>query len=145
MKRTGDTAGFTLLEILVAVTMLGIVLTIVVELFSSSLNLAAVSREYAQATSLGQRKMERVLADKDLFAEEQVSDAGSFDDVFSWDVTVEPFLIHGEEEEDDDLSRVRTYACVVRVRWQSGIHERTLEFRALKTMPKSDIEASQTE
>ena len=146
MKKTNQ-RGFTLLEILVALTLMGIVLTTVIELLSSSLNTAAVAKETAKATLLGHRLMDNLLGQQETFENEDWPEGGSVDDVYSWRVTITPYQgLEIEEDEDEDSSfPLNVYLCDLRVEWQSGIHTRSIRLRALKTVPKSQTTITQKE
>jgi len=135
MRKTNQ-QGFTLLEILVALTLMGLVLTTVIELLSSSLNTASVAKETAQATLLGRRLMDDLLNQQETFENEDWPQGGALDDVYSWRVTITPYegLDLGDEEETFPLI---IYLCDLSVEWQSGTHTRSIHIKALKTVPKS--------
>ena len=140
MKKSNQ-RGFTLLEILVALTLMGIVLTTVIELLSSALNTAAVAKETAQAALLGRRLMEDLLGQQETFENEDWPGGGRVDDVYSWRVTITPY--EGLELEDEEAFPLNVFSCDLRVEWQSGIHTRSIRLRALKTVPKSQTTVTQ--
>ena len=52
--------GFTLIEVLVAVAILGVGLTVLIELFSGGLRLGRASEEYTKAVNYARMKMEEI-------------------------------------------------------------------------------------
>ena len=122
--------GFTLIEILVSVAILGIGLCMLLELFSGGLRSARVSEEYTKAVCYGRGKMEEMLATRD-FSEGMTE--GSFDDQFSWKVEVkrsDPSL--GQANEGETKLPIDLYQIVMRVTWQSGRGERNFEMESLR-------------
>ncbi|MBI4773611.1 MAG: type II secretion system protein [Deltaproteobacteria bacterium] len=133
--RRSNQRGFTLLEILVALTLMGLVLTTVIELLSSSLNTAAVAKETAQAALLGRRLMDGLLGQDETFENEDWPQGGALDDVYSWRVTITPYLDLDVEDAEETFPFI-IYSCDLSVEWQSGIRTRSVHLKALKTVPK---------
>ena len=138
--RFSSCAGFTLIEVLVALVLLSVGLTTVIELFSGSLSLVRSSRIYTTATFLANQKMGEALV-----SEEALSQSGNFDypyDNFSYNVDSgsgsgdskwqvqeidEILSIIGEGEEippSPYLLEIR-----VTVSWEDGYRERNLELK----------------
>ncbi len=89
MKNT----GFTLLEVMIAVAILGISLTSLFGSQSSSVALAAETRFNIQAPLLAQMKLAKLHSD-----EAAITDSGNFGDEFKgfkWELTVEEALFEG--------------------------------------------------
>ena len=139
-KWENPSSGFTLLEVLVAMAILGIGLCVILELFSGGLRSAKVSEEYVKATWHGKGKMEEVLSAKDLT--EGVTE-GAFDSLFSWTLEVKkanPSVSAAEpigEEEVESLP-VDLYQVVLKVTWPSGARQRTIELESLRTYKKEE-------
>jgi len=128
--------GFTLIEVLVAVAILGIGLTMLLELFSGGLRSAKVSEEYTKAVCYGKGKMEEMLTSRD-FSEGETE--GSFDDQFSWKVEVKksnPSL--GQPNESETKLPIDLFQIVVRVTWQSGRGERNIEMETLRAFKEEE-------
>ena len=60
MSRIRSARGFTLFEVLIAVTILGILLPILFQLFSGTLRVAKKSKDYTQAIAFAQQKLEEL-------------------------------------------------------------------------------------
>lgn len=131
--------GFTLLEVLVAMAILGVGLCVVLELFSGGLRSAKISEEYVRATWYGKGKMEEVLSSKDLT--EGITE-GAFDPEFSWTLEVKKAnpsvpTIEPAGEEAESLP-VDLYQVVLKVSWPSGARQRTLELESLRAYKKEE-------
>ncbi len=61
LKSLKETAGFTLLEVLVALALLGIAVTAILQLFSANLKSISASEEYVAGSLEAQSKMREVL------------------------------------------------------------------------------------
>jgi general secretion pathway protein I len=122
--------GFTLMEVLVAMAILGIGLAILLELFSGGLRSARVSEEYTRALWYGKAKMEEMLTAKDL--SEGVTE-DTFDSHFSWKSEVtkaNPSL--GQESSVNATLPIDLYKVIVKVTWPSGQGQRSLEMESLR-------------
>jgi general secretion pathway protein I len=76
--------GFTLLEVIVAMAILGISLVLVMQLFSAGLKAARASCDYTIAIVHAKDKMEEL-------SETLTNDSGEFDDGFKWESNVEAY------------------------------------------------------
>lgn len=131
MIRMGNRKGFTLIEIVVALGILGIGLTVILELFAGGLRSARMSEDYTKATWHGQTKMEEMLMTRDLT--EGVTE-GTFDNQFSWKSEVKkanPPL--GQDEKTEASLPVDLYQIMVTVTWPSGTGRRSLDLESLRT------------
>jgi general secretion pathway protein I len=134
--------GFTLIEVLVAFAILGIGLSVIIELFSGGLRSAKVSEEYVKATWYGKGKMEQVLSSKDVV---EGATEGSFDSQYSWNLDIKkksPSLsqITGDRTNlsTDETLPVDLYQIVLKVTWPSGAGQRTLELESLRAFEKKE-------
>jgi len=115
--KTGrDDSGFTLLEVLVAIAILGLSLVTLFELFAGSLKMARVSGDYLKATLLAQKKMNdlRLVA----YAPDAENETGIFKEEpdYRWSVAVEPYATEFDRSPDKkELEKV-----TVTVAWKSG-------------------------
>jgi general secretion pathway protein I len=121
-------AGFTLLEVLVAVAILGIAVAVILQLFSADLRAIAVSGHYVDAATKAEAKM-RELLDDDTLAERSSSELTN--DGYRIDVSVTPAL--GDRTEN---LPVRLLDISLTVRWIKGTKERALSLRTMKMVNK---------
>ena len=80
--------GFSLLEILVAFTLLAVAMGVLMQIFSSGVNGASLAGRYAKATMYAESKLASVGIEGEL---KESATAGKFDDDFSWAMSVRPY------------------------------------------------------
>jgi general secretion pathway protein I len=137
MPRTRD-RGFTLIEVVVALAILGVGLIVIIELFSGGLRLARTSGEYTQAIGYARLKME------DLALARQVTEGieeGEFDKNFRWQLEVKKVDVLPLEEAADFKLPIELYRIKMNVFWKSGSQERSAVIELLKVMKLPDHEA----
>lgn len=88
LARRRRSAGFTLLEILVAFVLLGLVGTSLLELFQGGMRTVGLSAEYSHAALLARSKLAELQAYKTL---EQGESSGEFDTAYRWHLRVFPY------------------------------------------------------
>ena len=120
--------GFTLLEVMVALSILGIALTVLIQLFSGGLRQAKNSRDYTKAVLYAKQVMEEV-AMKEILAEG--IENGDLTDGYRWQVTVSPQEISTEEDFPVEL-----FCLQVDIFFTQGEKEKKVELRTLKTILK---------
>jgi len=136
MNKKRCQGGFTLMEVLVSMAILGISLTLMLELFSGGLRSAKISEEYTKAIWYGKAKMEEMLTVQEL--SEGVTE-GSFDSVYAWRSEVKisnPKL--SVEEDAQTILPIDLYQIVVRVTWPSGSGRRSYEVESLRVFKSED-------
>ncbi len=138
--------GFTLLEILVAVTVLAVAFTGLFRLFGGTLHSITVSEKYARAAILSEQKMTEILFDQNF---EPGAGGGTFanNPAFSWESGIQKYetpigRIEAEEVETKDLEDViNTYRVEVSVSWDEGGKAKSLGLVTLKTLVEENVEA----
>jgi len=120
--------GFTLLEVLVAVALLGIAITVVLQLFSADLKAIAASEEYVSAAAKAEAKM-REVQDSDTLTEGSTSEMTN--DGYRLEVSTASTL-----KERTDTLQVMLMDIVVTVYWTKGVKERSLSLRTMKLVNK---------
>ncbi|MCX5913141.1 MAG: type II secretion system protein [Deltaproteobacteria bacterium] len=128
--------GFTLVEVVVAMAILGISLVLVIELFSGGLRLGRASEEYTVAAQLARQKIEEIALYKKV---EEGIEEGEFDSTYRWQVEVKKIDLLLLANETDYKPPADLYQIQVRIIWKSGSKERTTRietFRAVK--PETD-------
>jgi general secretion pathway protein I len=128
--------GFTLIEVVVALAILGIGLTVIIELFAGGLRLARVSEEYTRAVNLARNKMEE-MAWKPPTAEG--TEEGEFNETYRWKVETKKIDLLPPERETDYKPPVELIQIKMNVLWKSGSKERSLEIESYRTIkPERD-------
>ena len=126
--------GFTLIEIVVAMAILGIGLVVIIELFGGGLRLERTSEEYTKAVGYARMKMEEISFAPGL--EEGVQE-GEFDRDYRWQVEVRRVdLIPSRGIDTSYRPPVELYWVRIDVVWKSGFKEKKAwveSYRALKT------------
>ncbi len=108
--------GFTLIEILVALIILGLSLGVIMQIFSAGLDRARKTEARAVAVQLAESKLAAIGIEEPLT--EGVTD-GQFDERFRWRVLVQPYRPAGDDT-DETTALVHAYAVNVRVFWSDG-------------------------
>lgn len=120
--------GFTLLEVLVATAVLGIAITVVLQLFSANLRSISLSGDYITATTTAEAKMREIL-DDDALAEKSYSEIT--DDGYRMDISITDTL----KERTENLE-MRLLEIDLTIHWVKGIKERSFTLRTLKVVDK---------
>ena len=113
--------GFTLIEVIIAIAILGISLVMVMQLFAGGLRAARTSCDYSRAVIHAKDKMEEK-------TEYPVQDSGVFDDGFKWETEVESY----KELKDNPYKLIK---IKVRVMWPDVMkNSKTVELVGLKAV-----------
>lgn len=121
-------SGFTLLEVLVAVAILGIAITVVLQLFSADLKSISASGDYVSATAEAEAKMREVI-DNDQLAE------GSSDETTSSGYRTFVSITKTQEDRTENLP-VDLLNVSVTVYWTHGAKEKSLTLNTMKMVTK---------
>ena len=133
-------AGFTLLEVIIALAILGIGLTVIMELFSGGLRLGRVSEEYTKAMNYACLKMEEIAIQNTVTEGE---DEGEFNDTYRWKVNVEKVDILPGDKGTEFNPPVEFYHVRVNITWTAGSKERSASLESYKTVkPGTDEKKS---
>jgi general secretion pathway protein I len=130
--------GFTLIEIVVAMAILGVGLIVIIELFSGGLRLGRVSEEYTQAVGLARVKLEEIFLAEQL---KEGSEQGEFNKDFRWQVGVKKVDLLPVEKGLEFKPPVEFYQIKVNIFWKSGSKERSTEIESFRTIPFQAPEA----
>jgi prepilin-type N-terminal cleavage/methylation domain-containing protein len=124
--------GFTLLEVMIAVMILGLSLTAILQQFSVAIRAGRKSHDVTHAMLHVKEKLEGLKVEKDL---SESSDTGIFDDGCEWETRVEVFS-YGEEGDDESYEDLKyeTFSLVSTVTWNDGARKRSVELKTLKTV-----------
>ncbi|MCD6352976.1 MAG: type II secretion system protein [Proteobacteria bacterium] len=133
MKTKHIKNGFTLIEIMVSMAILGIAITVIIELFSGGLCLARKSGEYSRAVFYGQQLLEELCLKKEFST---MRDEGKFEGDYYWKYAIEPVSLGAENNESD--VPVEIFRIKVSVFWPGGDKNKTLPFEVLKMLVKTE-------
>ena len=124
--------GFSLLEVLVAFSILAVTLGVLLNIFGGGIRLAGVSDDTARAASLAQSRLVQVGVAEELAEGET---RGDFDERLRWVVRVQPYEVMDEEINAENLP-VQLYLVNVRVEWNDGGRPRSLALTTLRLAAK---------
>jgi general secretion pathway protein I len=136
MRARAAEPGFTLIEVVVAMAILGIGLVIIVELFGGGLRLGRTSQEYTKASAYARVKMEEISLTGAL---EEGVEEGEFDRDFRWQTEGRKVDLLPPVE-TDYRSPVEFYRVKLEVLWQSGLRDRSAAFETYRTLKVKESE-----
>ena len=114
-------AGYTLVETLVAVMLLSIAMTIVLQQFSGSMNAGRLSNDYSRAVWYAREKMDEIQLSYNISIG---TIRGKLDDRYQWEAIVEPLALDLPAQ-PGGLVPVNIQ---VRIFWQHGMINKEIEF-----------------
>jgi len=113
--------GFTLIEVVVAMAILGISLVLIMQLFSAGLKSAKASCDYTIAIVHAKDKMEEMSVTID-------NGSGTFEDGFKWETEVEDY-------KQIDESGYMLKKLIVRILWPDALkQQKSIEMVSLKML-----------
>lgn len=130
--------GFSLLEILVAFTLLALAMAVLMQLFSRGVNGAALAGRYARATMMAESKLVTIGVEEDTHEGES---QGKFDEDYRWQLSIKPYVDTGLQGASTSLQsppdldtqmRVRLYDLALTVSFTGDDRrERSLTLKTL--------------
>ena len=126
--------GFSLLEILIAFSILAISLGILLKIFSSGINTALVSEDYTAAVQIAESLMAKTGLESPLQAGE---DSGTENEKYEWQVLVTPYLFNPDNLDEMSITTTLFKVKVV-VNWDiEKTKRRQIELTTLKLVNKT--------
>lgn len=126
------TTGFTLIEVVIAISILGVALAVIFELFSGGLRLGRVSKEYVMAMNYASLKMEELTTKEEVL---EGSEEGEFNKEYRWQTFVKKLdLLPVEEKGVDFKPPAELMNIKVNVLWKSGTKERSTAIESYKAV-----------
>lgn len=132
------TRGFTLLEVAVALAIMGVGVVTVLELFSAGLRMETGAGTRARAVVYARGLLDQTMALSEI---RPGNDRGRFDDTFRWEVTVREAPEYTEQANKKDLAvkdnvDLLMYEIQVSVLWpQAADREGVYSIRTLRLVP----------
>ena len=124
MRNRGD--GFTLLEVLVALALLGIALTVILQVFSANLRNIASAEDYGYVAALASARMREVI---DHEAVSETAWTERTPEGYSIDVSVAEYM----KDRTANLP-VMLLQVDLTIHWWKGTLEKSLTLRTIKTV-----------
>ncbi|TAK10272.1 type II secretion system protein [bacterium] len=123
--------GFTLLEVVVAMAIVGLGVVTLFEIFSSGLRLGAKSSERTEATAYGRQVIDEVLIRREV---REGGEEGSLGGRYRWRLQVQPF------QRDAQLSSVGwdLKEMTLQLRYREGGREKEMELKTLRLVKKKN-------
>jgi general secretion pathway protein I len=128
-KSLKKTSGFTLLEVLVAMALLGMALTAILQLFSANLKSISASEHYVAGSLEAQSKLREVLESEE-FSERSWN--GVTNNGYRFQVSISDILPERVEGLPYKLVDVE-----VKVYWDLGNREKSLTLKTMKLIEKT--------
>ncbi len=128
--------GFTLLEILVAFTLMALVVAVLMRVFSGGLQGIGLAENYARASSLAESKLAGVGSEVPLKAGEV---AGTEADKFRWKIAMQLYDDNTASPAPSPIQtpmRVELFEVIVSVAWSEYGKDRQIAMTTLMLAPK---------
>jgi len=120
--------GFSLLEILIAFSILALSLGILLNIFSGGLRRTIVSEEYQKAVTIAQAKISAAGVE---FPMDEGQKQGQVLDKFNWSLVMQP-LNTDDVAAASEAMGIQVYEVISRVQWMAGDNDRQVELITLK-------------
>lgn len=125
MRRRAKRTGFSLLEMIVAIALLGLAVTGLIAMMSTSLAGAAMTREYTRAAMLAKTRMNELLTMRPIPLETPMW--GSFDKASGWEAAATPVPVYGMSATGSRLVRID-----LQIWWESGGERKSVDFEGYR-------------
>ncbi len=125
--------GSSLLEILIAFSILALSLGILLKIFSAGVNTAIIAENYTTAVQLSESLMAKTGIETPL----QIGlYEGSENNIYHWQIEISPFIFNPENI-DATLQKAELFKVKVTVNWDNGnANDRQIELIKLKLINK---------
>ena len=122
-------SGFTLLEVLVAFSILSVSLAVIMLGISKSIRVSEVTRDYSRAITLAESTLAE-FSEIDLTTVNQTT--GRFDNRYDWSVGINPYVTPGEEIQ---AANYAPYELIVKVVWPGRDKQREIVLSTIRLGP----------
>lgn len=127
--------GFSLLEILVAFSILSISLGVLINIFSTGVRTAQLTGDYARAIQIAETLLTTASSEITFQDDERF---GVIDETYSWIIRIQRFVPE-DEAWNEEISPLLPYRIQVDVSWSDRAHERTVRLVSLRMSDKNEI------
>lgn len=117
--------GFSLVEVLVAFSILALSLGVLLALFSGGLRNTGIAHEYSRAITLAESKLAEAGVTEPLAPGER---QGAFDGQYRWRTQVAEYLDEGARAPEP----LQAYRVTVRVSWEGALGDRSVALSTLR-------------
>lgn len=127
-------AGFTLIEIVVAFSVLAVGLGVAMQIATGAMRQSRNAADYTEAALYAQSLLDNVGVGERL---EEGENSGEFDERFSWSLRVDPYEIVSEDAAaplDTAIAPVELYRLELLVSWQRGRGHQEARFVTLRAL-----------
>jgi len=125
--------GFSLLEILIAFSILAFSLGVLLKIFSAGVNTATVAEDYTAAVQIAESLMAKTGLETSLQIGQE---SGVENEKYDWLVTVSPFIFNPANI-DVATNSLALFKVKVIVSWDKNINARRVELTTLKLAPQN--------
>ncbi|MGB9700320.1 MAG: type IV pilus modification PilV family protein [Thermodesulfobacteriota bacterium] len=133
MRRPKSSLGFTLIEVVIALGLMGLALIVLIELFAGALRLGKTANEYSRATAWARMKLEEVILQPKL---QEGQEEGELPENYRWQLEIKKTEILRERYGDVPVP-LELYQIKLKVNWKSGMKERNLVFETYKFLKET--------
>ncbi|WP_316205379.1 type II secretion system protein [Bradyrhizobium sp. SZCCHNS3004] len=127
-----DEAGFTLVEVIVALAMLSLGLTLVMSMLSTGLGRTGMAERLAGAVSLAQSALAQVGTIIPLRSETR---DGTEENGYQWHLAIQPY----RPTQSGDARTFELYQVSVQIVWLEGQNQRSFALSTLRLGPRAAI------
>lgn len=128
-QRSGETEGFTLIEVLVALAILSISLGVMLQVFSANLDRMHRNQAASVASALLQSTVDALGKTIPL---QTGAKEGEFSPDYRWRLEIAPY----GTEEDQKVWPVAVYAVAIKIFWGNADRPKSLSVQTLRLAPK---------
>lgn len=127
----GKSKGFTLLEVLVAFTMLAVTFATVLQIIAGSARNTVKASQNTKVAMLAQSKMDELGLFEIL---EEGTTNGDFDENTSWSLEITPFDVPYEGDYNQDFTAVELMEVTLVITSEHGNRQHSVEFNTLRAI-----------